>query len=187
MKKAICKLVSDSTYGQSKFHTTEKLPKELSAAYEDRTWREKSHYDENGIVFIPGTSFATSLREAAKYLSIQIPGKGKATFTKHFDAGIIVTQNISLGVHKDDLKKTTVFVPSDGRVGGSKRVIKHFPIVFSWSGEIEYAIMDDVITQDVFEQVLKTSGQLIGIGYWRPRNRGLYGRFSVKSIEWIEL
>jgi hypothetical protein len=185
MKKAICKLRSISTYGQSKFHQTPKLNKELSADFEDRTWREKAHFNEQGRVFIPGTMFANSLREASKYLSIQVPGKGKSTYTKHFESGIMVLDNLELPIKKDELKSVTVFVPSDGRVGGGKRVIKHFPVVHEWTGDVTYHIIDDIITADIFEQVLKASGQLIGIGYFRPRNRGYYGRFEVDNIEWI--
>lgn len=186
MKKAICKLKSVSTYGQSKFHQTTKLNKELSADFEDRTWRERTHVDEKGFLFIPGTQFANSLREASKYLSLSVPGKGKSTYTKHFESGIMVLDNVPLPVKKEDVKSVTVFVPSDGRVGGGKRVIKHFPIVHNWSGVVTYHIIDDIITADIFEQVLRASGQLIGIGYFRPRNRGYYGRFEVESIEWIE-
>lgn len=186
MKKAVCILRSVSTYGQSKFHQTPKENKELSAAFEDRTWREKAHVNERGFVYIPGTMFANSLREASKYLSIQVPGKGKSTYTKHFESGIMVLDNLELPVKKEDLKSVTVFVPSDGRVGGGKRVIKHFPVIHEWSGVVTYHVMDDIITADIFEQVLRTSGQLIGIGYFRPRNRGYYGRFEVEDIQWIE-
>jgi hypothetical protein len=186
MKKAIVKLKSVSIYGQSRYHQTEKLNKELHADYEARTWREKAHVNEKGFVYIPGTMFANSLREASKYLSIQIPGKGKSTFTKHFESGIMVIDNLELPVKKEDLKSVTVFVPSDGRVGGGKRVIKQFPIIHEWEGEVTYYIVDDIITPDVFEQVLTASGQLIGIGYFRPRNRGYYGRFEIESIKWID-
>lgn len=184
MKKAIVRLKSISVYGQCKFHQTPKLNKELAGDYEDRTWAEKAHVNEDGYVYIPGTQFANSLREASKYLSLQIPGKGKSTYTKHFESGIMVIDNLTLPIRKDDLKKVTVFVPSDGRVGGGKRVIKHFPIVHEWEGTVVYVIIDDLITPDIFEQVLKASGQLIGIGYFRPRNRGYYGRFDVLDIHW---
>lgn len=186
MKQAIVKLKSSSTYGQSKFHQTPKLNKELSADYEDRTWREKTHTTPDGYVFIPGTQFANSLREASKYLSISVPGKGKSTYTKHFESGIMVLDNLVLPIKKENIQSVTVFVPSDGRVGGGKRVIKHFPIVHEWEGTVTYLITDDIITVDIFEQVLKASGQLIGIGYWRPRNRGYYGRFEVQDIKFID-
>lgn len=186
MKKAIVKLKSASTYGQSKQHGVSKLPKELPGDYEERTWRERCHYDAKGNVFIPGNQFANSIRTAAKYANLQIPGKGKSTYTKHFESGIMVLENISLPVLKDNIDRVSLNVPSDGTVGGSKRVLKHFPYVTEWKGTITYHILDDMITSDVFEQVLRTSGELIGIGFWRPRNRGMWGRFQIEDIKWIE-
>ena len=186
MKKAIVKLKSVSPHGQSRYHQTEKLPQELPSDYETRTWRERAHVTSDGHVFIPGTMFANSLREAAKYLSLPIKGKGKATYTKHFDSGIMVIDNLKLPVKKEELKSVTVFVPSDGRRGSGNRVLKTFPIVHEWEGTVEYIIIDDIITAEIFEQVIRASGQLIGIGYFRPRNRGYYGRFEVQGIQWIE-
>lgn len=82
MKTAVCKLVSVSPYSQSRHYTTEKLPKESARDYEARTWRDRAHINEDGFVFIPPMAFKNCLSEIAKYLSEQIPGKGKATYTK---------------------------------------------------------------------------------------------------------
>jgi hypothetical protein len=186
MKKAIVKLKSTSTYGQSKQYNVPKLPKELHGDYEERTWRERCHYDKEGKVFIPGNQFANSIRTAAKYANLQIPGKGKSTYTKHFESGIMVLDNVALNATKDTIDRVSLNVPSDGMVGGSKRVLKNFPYVPEWEGTVTYHILDDIITPDVFEQVLRTSGELIGIGFWRPRNRGMWGRFQIEDIKWIE-
>jgi hypothetical protein len=147
------------------------------------------HVNKDGNMFIPGASFANSLREAAKYLSISIPSKGKSTFTKHFDAGILVPQNLILPYKKEEVDSQTLFLPSDGKPGGGKRVLRIFPIIpegKGWEGDVEYIIMDDIITLEVFEQVVKASGQLIGLGVYRPRNRGTHGRFTVEDIKWEE-
>lgn len=185
MKQAICTLKSASPYGQGKFHQTPKLKGELHADYEERVWREKLHYDEKTEqVFIPGSVFASSLREAAKYRSDQIPGKGKSTFTKHFDSGIIVTDNLNVGFKKSQIKAVPVLVPSDGKVGGGSRVIKYFPVIPEWSGKVTFTILDDIITPEIFEQTIRTSGRLIGIGVWRPRNRGMWGRFELVDMKW---
>jgi len=186
MKKAICYFKSTSPYSQSKHHLEPKLDKELSEDYEERTWRERMHVDKNGDIFIPATQFMNSIKVAAKYLNIQIPGKGKTTYTKHFESGIMVIDNLDLGLKKDEIQKETVYVPSDGIPGGSKRVTKHFCFIPEWEGKVTYYILDNIITQDIFERVLRECGNLIGIGRFRPRNRGYYGRFEVKKIEWIE-
>lgn len=187
MKVAIATLQGVSPYSQGRYHQTEKHPKELADAYERRTWREKMHYNQSGQVIIPPMQFANSLKEAAKYLSLPVPGKGKSTFTKNFEAGVMVVDQIELGINKDDVEPEGVHVPSDGRRGGTSRVMKYFPFIpAGWKAKVSYYIMDDMITQDVFMKVLETSGQLIGIGRFRPRNWGYYGRFEIKKLEWIE-
>lgn len=184
MRIAIAELESLSPYGQNNFVTTPKLNKELSDDYEKRTWRERAHYDtKTKECFIPCTALKNCLADAAKFLSVQIPGKGKSTWTKHFSAGIITTANIPLGVKIDDVKEHQQWVPPDGVKGGSKRVLKYFPCFEQWSGMAEFYIIDDLITKDAFEYHLKQAGSLIGLGVFRPRNGGYWGRFKVKSID----
>lgn len=187
MKMAICTLKSTSPYSQSRHHVTPLLPKELKGDYEVRTWRERLHYiPETGQIFIPPMQFANSLKDAAKYLQLQIPGKGKSMYTKHFEAGIMVIDPLLLDYYKDTVESETHFVPADGKRGGSQRVDRTFALMRKWEGEVKFYILDDIITEDVFRQVLETSGNLIGIGRFRPRNCGYYGRFEVKKIEWNE-
>ena len=179
MKVVNVKLKSASAYSQSKFYETEKEDKELFRDYEARTWRERLHVDEKGYVFIPPIQFKNCLSEAAKYLSIQIPGKGKATYTKHFEAGILITEPVVLSIKKDDVPGEWYHVPSDGKRGGGKRVLKCFPVINEWSGNLMVYILDDTITEDVLIYHLKEAGKFIGIGRFRPRNNGFYGRFTV--------
>lgn len=183
MKKAIATLRSLSPYSQSRFHNSQKQEKELADAYEERTWREKCHYDgKTEELFIPPMAFANALKEAARYLNIQIAGKGKSTYTKHFEAGVMVFAPLPLGVKKKDVKGEWIYANADGQRGGSRRVMRCFPVVHEWSGSVEFVILDDIITGDVFEDVLYASGQLIGIGRFRPRNLGFYGRYECQKL-----
>jgi hypothetical protein len=184
MKTAICVLQSISPYSQSKKISIENGDRETPADFEKRTWKDRCHTNEDGHVFIPPMAFANSLKEAAKYLSISVPGAGKATYTKNFEAGVMVLDALSLPNHIDEVKGEWLHVPSNGQRGGPKRVDKCFPFIPSWKGEITYHILDDLITEPVFERVLRASGALIGIGRFRPRNCGYYGRFNVESIKW---
>lgn len=184
-KKAICKLKGETPLTFGKFHQTPRLPKELDAAYEERTWRERLHCTKEGDVYICRFMIANAIRESAKFLSLPVPGKGKSTFTKHF-ASIIPNNDIDLGIHKDDVPPSMQHVPSDGSIGGTRRVIKYFPIIHEWSGTIEILIPDNIITSDVFEEVVINAGELIGIGTWRPRNRGMNGRFKLVDMQWVE-
>jgi hypothetical protein len=185
MKTAVCHLRSSSPYSQSKYHSTAKLEKEIPKDYEARTWRERLHYDKKTHeVFIPPMAFKNCLSEAAKYLSIQIPGKGKATYTKHFEAGALVTDPLMIGIKRDDVDPNWLFVPADGRRGGTKRVEKCFPIIHEWEGEVTFYIFDETITKDVFTHVLEQAGRFIGVGTFRPRNNGYFGRFDVLKVSW---
>lgn len=186
MKRAICTLVSASPYSQSKHHMTEKLNKENNDDYEKRTWRERCNTTDDDNIFIPPMAFSNCIKEAAKHLAISIPGEGKAKYTKHFEAGILVTDGVVLPVKKQDVKGEWVFVPSDGRRGGTTRVSKCFPLITEWKGKVEFMILDDKITKEIFEKVLREAGMLIGIGRFRPRNWGYYGRFIVEAIQWQE-
>ncbi len=185
MRTATCHLKSISPLSFSKHITVEKLNKEIAKDYELRNWRERTHYDENGV-FIPGSMFKNCLAAAAKFLSVQIPGKGKSTYTKNFEAGILCFEPVYLGMGIDQIKSEWLFVPSDGRRGGTTRVEKCFPLVPKWEGKAVFRIVDSLITPEVFEQHLTEAGSLIGVGRFRPRNNGYYGRFMVSKIEWSD-
>ena len=188
MHVAKVKLELQSPYCQSRFHGTPKLDKELPDDYERRTWRNRLHTDESGQILIPALAMANSIKESAKFLSIQIPGKRSATWTKHFEAGIAVFDDIPTGIHKDKAVEQRMFVPSDGVRGSGKRVMKSYPIITPpLSFEVEYGIYDNLITAEVFAHHLQQTGQLIGIGAFRVRNNGVYGRFTVKAIEWVKV
>jgi len=184
MKIAVATLESVSPYSQSRYYKEPKLERELAGDYEERTWRERCHVTDSGQIFIPPMAFANSLKEAAKYLSLPVPGKGKSTFTKNFESGVLVSEPLMLPDRKETVRGEWVFVPSDGRRGGGTRVEKCFPYILEWGGNVSFYILDDIITADIFNKVLETSGQLIGIGRFRPRNLGYYGRFRVKNVEW---
>jgi len=185
---ATCHLSSASVYSQSRPYQVEKKPRETPADYEKRTWKERMHLSEKnpGKIVIPAMQFKNSLAECAKYMSQQIPGKGKATYTKHFEAGVIIMDSMELDIKADDVNGETVFVPSSGKRGDGNRVYKTFPKIPSWSGVIAFTIFDHTITEEVFKTHLGQAGQFIGIGRWRPRNNGMYGRFTVDKVDWKE-
>lgn len=184
MKIAVCELHSVSPYSQSRYYKVTKLAKELPDAYEERTWRNRLHTLPDGTVFIPPMAFANSIKEAASYLSLQIPGKGKSTWTKHFQAGVLVAEALVLPMRASEVESEWLFVPADGTRGGGRRVEKCFPVIREWSGSVTYYILDDMITEDVFTEHLRVAGSLIGIGRFRPRNCGYYGRYSAEGITW---
>lgn len=184
MHVATVSLKSISPYSQSRKYRTEFLAKESKDDYEKRTWRDRIHADENGMCFIPPMCFKKNLEEAAQFLGLKIPGKRNATWTKHFKSGILVLQGLELGVHRDEVHGQWLYLNADGRSGSGTRVDRCMPFFPQWSGVVTYHVIDDEITQDVFTYHLEQAGQLIGIGRFRPRNGGFYGRFKILSVDW---
>lgn len=185
MITAIASLKGTSPYSQSKVISTPRDAKETHEDHENRVWRERMHVNGDGYVFIPPTALKNSLSEAAKYLAKQIPGQGKATYTKHFEAGVMCLDPIVLPIRAEDVTGERLHVPSDGKRGGTKRVWKTFPFIPSgWEGEAVFSIFDPLLTEAVFREHLEECGKYIGIGRFRPRNNGYYGRFIVTGLSW---
>ena len=192
MKLAIAALSSLSPYSQSRNYEKE-FPRRQRATgvahetheeWRDRTWREHSHTTDEGEVFIPPMSIKNALSECAKYLGITIPGKGKNTYTKHFEAGVMIAEPILLGIKKKDLESEHLFLPANGRRGDGSRIWKTYPLIRSWTGTVKIHILDETVTKSVLLQHLKEAGNFIGIGRFRPRKNGYYGRFTVDKMEW---
>lgn len=187
MKVAICSLESAAAYSQSRFYMVDKKEKESPDDYEKRTWRERMHVTEKGQVFIPPMAFKNALDGAAALLSMKIKGKNMQTYTKHFVAGVMVHEPVVLPIKKEDVPGQWLFVPSDGKKGGSKRVMKCFPRIDEWKAEVTFFVYDDTITEEIFSKHLIEAGRLVGIGYFRPARGGYWGRFTVLNIAWQDM
>lgn len=180
-------LESISPYSSSRMHDTPKLDKERPDEYEQRTWREKLTADEAEQAVIPAMAFKQALDRCAKVLGLQVPGKGKATFTKHFLSGCLCESDVQLGVKKDQVQSVTINAHADGVRGSGKRVKRTFPVIPKWAATAKFIILDDAITKDVFERVMKESGQFVGVGRFRPENGGLNGRYKATKFEWTQV
>lgn len=170
----------------SRQHFTPKKEKESHSEYEARTWREKAHYDASGVAHVKGISFKMALDSAAKFLSLQIPGKGKATYSKHFLSGVLCPEDLPLGVTRETIQGIELSMNADGKRGSGTRVLRFFPSIPKWGGKLTFYVLDDTIPKDVFQRVLVESGKFIGVGQYRPQQGGTCGRFEVKSVTWTE-
>jgi hypothetical protein len=184
MKIATIELESAAPLMQSRMHQTPKKERENANDYEERTWKQRAHVDKQGRVFIPGAAFKKALQDAAKFLNIQIPGKGKNTYTKHFKSGVLVFDNVITGKTEKDIVCVPINCNSDGVSGSGKRVLRMFPALDSWSGTLTVHVIDDTITERVFEEVIVAAGQFMGVGSFRPQNGNNCGRFHVIAISW---
>lgn len=184
MKTATINIIGTSPLAQGRKVNDPALEKEGKDDYDARTWRSKMHVNDNGKVIIPSFALKNCLAEAAKFLSIKIPNKGKSTYTKHFEAGVMVPEPLITDINASDVLPTVLFVPTDGVRGSGKRCNKHFPVLPSWGGTAQFMIFDETITKEAFLTHIDQAGKFIGLGSFRPRNNGYFGRFNVELISW---
>jgi len=187
MRTAILTLESLSPYSQSKAIRSEKEKGELDKTFHERTWREHLHVHRSGKVYIPPMAFKYAFATAARYASLKVDGKGNATYTKYFEAGVQVTEPLLLPFGPEDPQVACEWVychaqPTRPSQGG--RVHRAYPTIQEWAGELSVLVVADEIPPSIFEQVVNYAGQIIGVGRFRPENGGYYGRFAVREIAW---
>lgn len=187
IRTATCILASSSPYSQGNYFTTERTAKMKADEHDATYWRERAHTvkrgPDAGKMFIPAQQFKNALLDAAKFLGMKVKGKGQATYSKHFAAGVMVNDDLTLPVVVADLQPEIVWCSADGKPGGGSKVLRRFPVVDAWEGTVQFIILDETIDDATFLEHLQHSGNLIGIGRWRPIKNGRYGRFTVKSCE----
>ena len=183
---AIATLKSLSPYSQSRFTDQKKKPSESYEDFENRTWLDKGHYTPDGFACIPMMALKTAICAGAKFKNK--PMKGKQTYTKHFVSGVLPMKDAKLNVRREDVTKDAVLCASDGKKGGKggSSVVRVFPVIPSWECEAEFAVIDELIGEAVFREMLEAAGQFIGFGRFRVENGGYYGRFLVTDLKWVE-
>lgn len=194
MLKITCRLTGISPIGFSAPIQSTKATGEGHDAFEERTWRERLPVDAEGKCIIAPMRIKNCLSDVAKYLSETVPGKGKATFTKHFESGILCVDAVPLydgngkTVSRESVEGLKLFVPSDGKRGGGTRVWKWFPVIQTWYFDPVIYALDPVLIdkQEKIEEYLSHAGKFIGVGWFRPRRNGYFGRFNVSNFKAVK-
>jgi hypothetical protein len=180
--------LSFSRYHNAPMETTGSgAKKESHREYDERTWRQKMHITEDGLVFIPPMALKSAIEGAARYNPVK--KKGVATWTKHIEAGVMIVDPVVLdGVRAAEVECEDLPMNADGkptRYSKGGKVFRLFPLIRAgWKAKARIIVIDDQIPVEVIEQHLIDGGVFVGIGRWRAENRGLYGRYRVVSKKW---
>lgn len=173
---------------QSRAHDEPWLEGESHDAYDKRNWRLKLNtdvIDGKPRVIIPAHGMQQAIVAAAKYSKRKITGKGNATWTGKFTSGIMLMGDPVLNVSPDDVGHVTISANADGVRGSGKRVPRKFPVIPpGWLATFEVSILDPIITEDIFTEMLSMAGMFIGVGRFRPEKGGTNGRFVIRSLVW---
>lgn len=174
---------------QSRQHDDPKLDGERPDDYDNRTWRSKlnvAERDGKRTVVLPAHGVQQALAAAAKYTKRQIPGQGKATWTAKFTSGIALLEDPTLNIDPASVQSVLISANADGVRGSGKRVPRRFPIMAEWEATFEVYILDSIITETVFREMLQICGMFIGLGRFRPEKGGTNGRFQVVKVDWAD-
>jgi hypothetical protein len=172
---------------QSRQHGEPALEGERPNDHDARTWRSKLNVQErDGVktVVLPAHGVQQSIAAAAKYSKRQIPGQGKATWTAKFLSGIALLEDPALHIDPSTVDSVLISANADGVRGSGKRVPRRFPVMPRWSATFEVIVLDPIITEVVFREMLEIAGMFIGLGRFRPEKGGTNGRFKIDEIVW---
>lgn len=171
----------------SRQHDEPKLDGENHDAYDARTWRSKLNVatrDGKRTVIIPAHGMHQAIIAAAKYSKRQIPGQGKATWTAKFTAGIALLDDPALNIDPETVASVTISANADGIRGSGKRVLRRFPVIPEWQTTFDVYVLDPIITEAVFREMVEIAGMFVGIGRFRPEKGGTNGRFKIAALAW---
>lgn len=192
LAKATIRGLSPLTQGKAHAYGEGKRAEDETGDEQDeRMWRDRAHYNQEGLCVIPASALHKALVSAAKFRGETIPGEGKKTWTKRFGAGIMILEHAAIDppTNRETVSCVIVHVPTGGQPGGTTRVYRRFPIFESWSATVEVTVVDGLISEEVFARHLETAGKFVGLGTHRPSSLspGTNGRFAVEGIEWSEI
>jgi hypothetical protein len=179
--------VSELLFGN---HVSEKKkPDETDEQFEERTWQQRVHLQADGTIFIPPHALHAGLIGAGKWLGMKL--KGSQTFTKRFVSGIVAIDPIAVfnksgkPATMDDIKPLPLFVPSDGKPGGTKRVTRIFPVLSVWSCRAKIFVVDGKITPAILREHSDAFATFGGFRAMRVQNGGMNGRCKVAAFKEI--
>lgn len=175
-------LTSITPYAQGKKHEAPKLERESHDDYEKRTVLEQLHTNM-GKILIPPMAFHLCLQETASYLKMQIPGQGKATYTKNFIRGLLFNEPIILDQGPEDCRIERIWTTLTPTNPKSGRGWRYFPVLDHWDACVPFTVIDEILTPAVLKRHWDLAGSITGIGVWRPINRGLWGKFKLLKLE----
>jgi hypothetical protein len=153
---------------------------------EERLWPKKVHTTPEGQAYIQPFALKNAIESAGSRLNMKLTGK--ATYTKLFRQGVMVVNPLLLEtmdgkpVTVEHIHPRPLFVPSDGKKGSGRRVMRIFPEVMAWTAVATVTVLDPRITPEITLAHIAEAGKFIGFGSMRVENGGINGRFSVEAV-----
>jgi len=188
----VVRSIPGSPYSSSRRHETPWLDRETADAYDLRTWPEYCTTNKEGQVCIPAMAFKQGMSQAAFKLGEKPKGRRGATYKGFFESGLLVDGDVAIfcdgkPLTKKDAEMVAIYANPSGQRGGSKQVLKRYPVFHKWEGTVELTVLDDILEQAVIDAHARALGMIVGVGRFRPEKGGTNGRFSIIKLQWKRL
>jgi hypothetical protein len=134
----------------------------------------------DGKIYTPSTHISGMLVNAAKEFKIR--GKGKATYSKIVGSTMEVSPDAIVHINQSWEEYAVSGVNPNTR----GRTMIRRPMMKEWALEFNVKFNEDDIPVEVVKNILDHGGQYVGIGDWRPANKGKFGKFMITKFEEIE-
>lgn len=141
-----------------------------------------SYFDFDGVAksyFMPSDHLRMSMIEAGKMIKGKVGGA-----TKNMSNVVAAMFEVS---------PEQIFLPGwskyDKRSAVNKNVKARVMVIRprwdEWSVDFTLSVDEDSIQQEMIERIITYAGKYVGIGSYRPQNKGRFGRFELTSIEQV--
>jgi hypothetical protein len=138
---------------------------------------KKAYFDDAGNLVIPQPNLFSCLMEGGRWFKI---GKRQVTTqkTSMIPACVAIPSLLlKLEYRKPwDIDSRAVRIPSTGG-----RIMCHRPCFHEWSIPFEVELDTDILNPKLFREIVDAAGKRIGLGDFRPDNKGPFGKFVVKT------
>ena len=166
-------------------------------------WLGNAYIDLQGNLCVPADNLMSTIRNGGARCPT---GKGKGTFKSQSQSGLIVNEaswpiispkgliNIKpfqdmataeeadFSKYEETAKEAGFMLFTKRAKIGENKHVRVRPRIDTWSASGSILVVDEMITTDVLENILKFAGTYSGIGDWRPSSPkapGAFGKFTV--------
>lgn len=160
---------------------TEAVPKSKKTAPPREIAELACHRNDEGFIVHPATAILSLLEEAGQQIKV-----GRSSL-KSLISKCVRMNSEWIDFYNEDGSPMTDFEVHIQYVPNSlgQKVKKIRPRFDVWVATFEIVIRDDVVNPDVIHKALTDGGEWVGLGAFRIRQKGPFGRFAVTS--WAEI
>jgi len=138
---------------------------------------ERGAYRMNGRtdsnLYVPAENLMAAMRRGAGYHKL-----GRRSAVAAVSGGVFVTPDrLDLGTTRYAIDSRSVVIPST-----KGRVMQHRPRLDSWKLRFKIEYNERLFADaEILHKILEDTGQIVGLGAFRPEKRGPFGRFVVTA------